>query len=125
MSLSDLRTDLADALSAVNATVYTSVPEAPIPPAVVMIPDSPYLVPNLINKSTLKVQVNLVVSAVVQYTSNAGALEALENLVVDILQLIPNGYVVKSVEKPAITQVGASNLLVSDIILSTYYSQGA
>ena len=37
--------------------------------------------------------------------------------------IIPNGYVVGSVERPTVTQVGASTLLISDINVSTYYTQ--
>jgi len=42
-SLLDVRTELATALSGVAASVYPVAPEAVIPPACVIIPDSPWL----------------------------------------------------------------------------------
>lgn len=122
---SSVRGALATALSSVAATCYDHVPEAVVPPAVVIIPDSPYLVPNLINKSTVKVEINLVVSAVVAYNSNPGALDNLEQLVISILAALPAGYEVGSIERPTVTQIGVSPMLVSDIRVTTYYTQGA
>jgi hypothetical protein len=37
--------------------------------------------------------------------------------------VIPTGYVVSTVERPTVTQVGASTLLIADIRVSTYYTQ--
>jgi hypothetical protein len=39
------------------------------------------------------------------------------------LAVIPDGYTVGPVERPSVTQVGAVNLLVADIRVSTYYTQ--
>lgn len=122
---SSVRGALASALSSVAATTYDHVPEAVIPPAVVIIPDSPYLVPNLINKATTKVEVNLVISAVVAYNSNPGALDNIEQLIISILAALPAGYEVGNIERPTVTQIGASTVLVSDIRVTTYYTQGA
>lgn len=122
---SSVRGALASALSNVAATTYDHVPEAVIPPAVVIIPDSPYLVPNLINKATTKVEVNLVISAVVAYNSNPGALDNIEQLIISILAALPAGYEVGNIERPTVTQIGASTVLVSDIRVTTYYTQGA
>ena len=122
---SSVRGALASALSSVAATTYDHVPEAVIPPAVVIIPDSPYLVPNLINKATTKVEVNLVISAVVAYNSNPGALDNIEQLIISILAAVPAGYEVGNIERPTVTQIGASTVLVSDIRVTTYYTQGA
>jgi len=125
MSLADLRADLADSLASLSATIYPSVPEAVIPPCVVIIPDSPYLVPNLINKATTKVEVNFIISACVAYNSNPGSLDNIEQLVISILAALPAGYVVGDIQRPTVMQVGASNLLVADISVSTYYAEGA
>lgn len=122
---SSVRGALATALSSVAATTYDHVPEAVIPPAVVIIPDSPYLVPNLINKATTKVEVNLVISAVVAYNSNPGALDNIEQLIISILTALPAGYEVGNIERPTVTQIGASTVLVSDIRVTTYYTEGA
>lgn len=121
----DVRGALATALSGVQATVYDHVPEAVIPPAVVLVPDSPYLVPNLINKATTKVEVNLVISAAVAYNSNPGALDNLEQLVISILAALPAGYEVGNIERPTVNTIGVSKMLISDISVTTYYTQGA
>jgi hypothetical protein len=119
----NVRGTLATALAGVVASVYSSVPEAVIPPAVVIVPDAPYLETNLIGKSSVRVKVNFIVTAAVAYNSNAGALDNLEQLIISILAAMPTGYVVGDVQRPSITSVGASNLLVADLSVSTYYTQ--
>lgn len=119
----NVRGTLATALAGVAASVYSSVPEAVIPPACVIIADSPYLEPTTIGKSTVRVKINFIVTAAVAYNSNAGALDNLEQLIISILAAMPAGYVVGDVQRPAITSVGASNLLVADLSVSTYYTQ--
>lgn len=119
----NVRSILATALSSVAGNVYNHVPEAIIPPAVVIIPDSPYLEMQLINKSAIKCTINLTISACVAYNSNPGSLDNLEKLILSILAVIPAGYEIGVVERPTVTQVGATNLLVADIRVSTVYTQ--
>jgi hypothetical protein len=99
------------------------VPETPSVPFCVNVPDSPYLELETINKSTLHAKINLVISCGVAYNNNAASLDNLEQLVMSVLAVIPVGYIVGAVEKPTVTQVGASNVLVADIRVSTYYTQ--
>ena len=120
----NVRGTLATALAGVAASVYSTVPETVIPPACVIVPDSPYLESTLIGNGSVKVKINFVVSAAVAYNSNAGALDNLEKLIISILAAMPTGYVVGDVQRPTITSVGASNLLVADLSVSTYYTQG-
>jgi hypothetical protein len=122
-TLLDVRNDLATALAGVAASVYPVAPEAVIPPACVIIPDSPWLESVLINGSVTKVKVNFVVTAAVANNSNSGALDQLEALIISILGAMPTGYVVGDVQRPSIISVGASNLLVADLSVSTYYTQ--
>jgi len=119
----NVRDVLATALSGVAASVYSSVPEAVIPPACLIIPGAPYLESTLISGSVTKVKINFTVTAAVAYNSNAGSLDNLEQLIISILGAMPSGYVVGNVDRPAITSVGASNLLVADLDVSTYYTQ--
>lgn len=118
----DVRGTLATALQGVAASVYSSVPETIIPPAVVIVPSSPYLEPTLIS-SAIQVKINFDVTAAVAYNNNAGALDNLEQLIISILGAMPSGYVVGDVQRPVITSVGASNLLTADVSVSTYYKQ--
>ena len=125
MSLADLRSTLAGSFSALPASVYATVPEVVIPPAIVLVPDTPYLVPNIINKSTTKVQVNYAITVAVAYNSNPGSLDNLEQLIMSVLAALPAGYEVGNVTQPMPVKVGPSNLLAADILVSTQYTEGA
>ena len=121
--LSSVRQPLATALAGVAGNVYSFVPESVIPPAVVLVPSSPYLEIETIGKSSVRCRVNMTITAAVAYKSNPASLDNIEQLLMSILAIIPAGYIVGSVERPTVTQVGASTLLVSDINVSTYYQQ--
>jgi len=122
-SISEVRGDLATALNTIGATVYSFVPEAIIPPACVIVPDSPYLESTLISKSSVSVKINFTITAAVAYNSNPGALDNLEKLVIEIIGIMPDGYVVGDVQRPTITNIGTSSLLIADLAVSTYYNQ--
>jgi hypothetical protein len=122
-AISDTRAALANAFSALSANVYPSVPESPIPPAIVVVPDSPYMEVVLIGNSSVKVKINFAITAIVASNSNAGSLDNLEQLIMGILAAMPAGYVVGQIEKPTVLEVGQSPMLVADINVSTYYTQ--
>ena len=119
----DVRAPLAAALAGVTASVYDAIPEAIIAPACVVVPDTPYMESTLINAAVTKVKLNFVISAVVSYNNNAGALDKLEQLVIQILGAIPANYSVGVVERPTPFNVGTGKFLISDISVSTYYTQ--
>jgi hypothetical protein len=121
--LDTVRQPLATALAGVTANVYAYVPEDPYVPFCVTVPDSPYLELETINKSTLHTKINLVISCGVAYNSNPASLDNLEQLIMSVLKVIPVGYTIGAVEKPSVMQIGASNKLVADISVSTYYTQ--
>jgi hypothetical protein len=123
--LSQVRQPLATALSTVAGNVYSFVPESVIPPAVVCVPDSPYLEFETINKNTIHAKVNMTISVAVAYNSNPASLDNIEQLLMSVLAVIPTGYEVSSVERPTVSQVGASTLLIADVRVSTYYTQTA
>ena len=122
-SVADARATLATAFSGLAATSYSSVPESPIPPAIAILPGSPYMEVVLIGKAKTQVKLNFAISAIVASNSNAGSLDNLEILVIGILAAMPAGYVVGVVEKPTVLEVGQSPMLVADINVSTYYTQ--
>lgn len=120
----DVRGAIKTALAGVTANIYDTVPEAPIVPAVVVVPDSPYMELETIGRSSIRVKLNYVISPCVAYFSNPASLDNLEKLTMSILAaLSSSGYELSSVERPTITQVGTTNLLVSDIRLSVRYEQ--
>jgi len=122
-SIADTRAALASAFSSLAANVYPSVPEAPIPPAIIVVPSSPYMEVVLIGKTKTQVQLNFAITAVVASNSNAGSLDNLEKLIIGILAAMPAGYVVGNIEKPTVLEVGQSPMLVADINVSTNYTQ--
>jgi hypothetical protein len=120
----DVRGAIKTALAGVTANVYDSVPESPIVPAVVIVPDTPYMELELIGKSTTRLKLNYTITACVAYFSNAAALDNLEQLIISILgALNASKYELSVVERPAVTEVGTTTLLVSDIRLSVRYEQ--
>ena len=121
--LSDVRTPLATALAGVAGNVYSFVPETVIPPAVVVVPDSPYLEFETISKTNIRAKINFTISVAVAYNSNPASLDNIEQLIISVLAVIPVGYIVSSVERPTVSQVGASTLLIADVRVSTYYTQ--
>jgi hypothetical protein len=124
---SSIQTDIRDALktslSSVAASVYNSVPESVITPAVVIVPSSPYMESNLINKSAIKLKLNMTVTAIVSYNSNPASLDNLEKLLISILAVLPSGYILGTIDRPSVVQIGAAQYLSSDINVSTYYTQ--
>ena len=122
-SVAETRATLANAFSSLAASSYASVPESPIPPAIVVLPDTPYMEVVLIGKTATKVKLNFKITAIVASNSNAASLDNLEKLIIGILAAMPAGYVVGVVEKPTVLEVGQSPMLVADINVSTYYTQ--
>lgn len=122
-TIASKRATLADAFNSLAATCYDQVPESPIPPAIVIVPDSPYMEPQTINGSTVKVKINFTITAIVSYNSNAASLDNLEQLTIGILAAIPAGYVVGNVSKPTPLEIGASTMLCADVSVSTNYTQ--
>ena len=122
----DVRGGIKTALAGVAANVYDHVPEAPIVPAVVIVPDSPYMELESIGRANVRVKLNYTITACVAYLSNPASLDNLEKLVISILgALSASKYELTTVERPSVTQVGTTNLLVSDLRLSVRYEQTA
>jgi len=121
--LSAVRTPLATALGSVAANVFSYVPENVPVPAVVLVPSSPYMEFDTIGNNTFKCKLNFTISCCVAYSSNPASLDNIEQLIISVLAVIPTGYIVSSVERPTVTTVGASTLLIADVRVSTYYTR--
>ena len=118
----NVRGTLKTAISSVAANVYDYVPESPSVPFAAIVPDVPYLEPNLIGTST-RVKINFRLTIGVAPYSNAASLDNIERLIMSILAVIPSGYTVGSVSNPVPMSIGASEILMSEIELSTQYTQ--
>jgi hypothetical protein len=121
--LSSVRTPLKTAIAGVAANVYDSVPEAPIVPFAAIVPNTPYLQPNFLSKSNVKLKVNLVITVGVAIYDNQSALDNIEQLAISILAALPTGYEVGDVTNPINVTVGASEILALEIPVATYYTQ--
>lgn len=121
--LSAVRTPLATALGSVSANVFSYVPENVPVPAVVLVPSSPYMEFDTIGSDTFRCKINFTISCCVTYSSNPASLDNIEQLIESVVLAIPAGYEVSDVQRPTVTQVGASNLLVADIGVSTHYTR--
>jgi hypothetical protein len=121
--LSAVRQPLATALAGVTANVFAYVPEQVPVPAVVLVPASPYLEFDTIGSDTFRAKINFTISCCVTYSSNPASLDNIEQLIESVVLAIPAGYEVSDVQRPTVTQVGASNLLVADIGVSTHYTR--
>jgi len=121
--LSAVRQPLATALSGVTANVFAYVPESVPVPAVVLVPSSPYLEFDTIGSDTFRAKINFTISCCVTYSSNPASLDNIEQLIESVVLAIPAGYEISDVQRPTVTQVGASNLLVADIGVSTHYTR--
>ena len=120
----DVRGAIKTALASVSANVYDHVPEAPIVPAVVIVPDSPYMELESVGRGNVRVKLNYTITACVAYLSNPASLDNLEKLVINILgALSASKFELSTVERPSVAQIGNTNLLVSDIRLSVRYEQ--
>ena len=119
----NIRGVLKTAISSVAVNPYDSVPEAPQVPFAAIVPNTPYLEPNLIGTST-RVKINLIITVGVAMYSNNAALDNIEQLVMDILAVIPQGYTVGSVSNPIpMTLASGSDILACEIDISTQDTQ--
>lgn len=121
--LSAVRTPLAEALAGVTANIFSYVPESVPVPAVMVVPDSPYMEFETIGKETFRAKLNYSITCAVAYNSNPASQDNLEQLITSVVTRIPAGYEVSTVERPTVTQVGASTLLVADIRVNVRYTQ--
>lgn len=121
--LSSVRQPLASAFAGITANVYDHVPEFPPNPFLAVVPADPYMEIDLIGKSALKVKLNYTLTCGVQTADNAAALDNLEQLIISILSAIPAGYEIGAVSAPLIRLVGNGESLVSEIAVTTRYTQ--
>jgi hypothetical protein len=119
----NVRGALKTAISGIAINPYDAVPEAPQVPFAAIVPNTPYLEPNLIGTST-RVKINLIITVGVAMYSNNAALDNIEKLVMSILAVIPSGYTVGSVSNPIpMTLASGSDILACEIDISTQYTQ--
>lgn len=116
-NLTDLRDDLATALGAAGRVVYAFPKEQITPPALVLVPSSPYLVPVGIGGLNNRINVRFDLTALVNATDNQAALANLETLMLDVFSALPVGTSVNYWSQPTVQAVANQELLTSEITI--------
>jgi hypothetical protein len=115
VTLSTVRTSLANAIQAAGYKAHRFPPATVIPPAVVIVPDEPYLSPEVISSGGNRWAVNFELIVCVAPLDNEGQLIQLENITVDVCRALPRGTELGSIQRPTVEQVGPSELLTTRI----------
>lgn len=116
-NLVTLRTGLATALGAAGRVVYSFPKEQITPPALVLVPSSPYLVPVGIGGLSNRINVRFDLTALVNATDNQAALANLETLMLAVFNALPSGTSVNNWSQPTVTAVANQELLTSQITI--------
>ena len=101
----DSREALVAAFTGQGLQVYTTVPAVPRPPAVVIVPDSPWITHE--RGGTLGYRVRWRVLIVISPRNNEAATLDVENAIDLLLPLIPAGFSWDVVNPPQLNDVGA------------------
>lgn len=119
----EAREALATAFTGQGLTVYETVPAVPKPPAVVIIPDSPWIVPERLG-SNLNYRARWRVMVVISPRNNAAATVDVEDAVDTLLGLIPTGFNVELVNPPTLTDTGAQGTVYTTEINVSAHMKG-
>ena len=112
-----LRTDLAEALEAAGRVVYSFPREQITPPALVLVPSSPYVVPVAIGGLNNRINVRFDLTAIVGAADNQAALANIETLMLAVFDTLPTGVSVGTWSQPDIVEVSGQQMLTSQITI--------
>jgi hypothetical protein len=122
MSLSTIRAGLKAALASNNKySILDHVPEAVIPPAVLLTAGSPWLEPVVIGNNRA-FYVRYGIECVSLSNSNPGSLEMLEDMVKTVLGLLPTNWIILDVGTPRNRTVNSTELLAAEITIQSTYN---
>lgn len=116
-NLATFRQDLADALSAAGRVVYSFPKEQITPPALVLVPSSPYLEPVAIGGLNNRINVRFDLTAIVSAADNQAALANLETLMLDVFGALPSGTSVTSWGQPNVMNIANQEMLTSQLTI--------
>jgi len=117
VTVKTVREGLAKIFTDAGYQCYAYPPAVVQPPAIIVVPDDPYMEIETIGSGGTRVKLAFELVVAVQPMDNAGSLDAIETLCVSILQLLPQGTELGSVLRPTVEQVGPSDLLTSRITI--------
>jgi len=112
-----LRTDLAEALEAAGRVVYSFPREQITPPALVLVPSSPYVVPVGIGGLNNRINVRFDLTAIVGAADNQAALANIETLMLAVFDSLPAGTSVNNWTQPTVVTIGSNEMLTSQITI--------
>jgi hypothetical protein len=116
------REELVAAFEDNGLKIYTTVPAVPMPPCVVIVPDSPWIQPTRLG-SNLNYRVRWKVLVVISPRNNAAATIDYEDAVDLVLGLVPSGYVAELVGPPQLADTGAQGTVYTTEISITAQMQ--
>jgi len=111
VTLATTRTAIATAIAGAGYKAHAYPPPTVIPPAVVIVPDQPYLILETIGNPGTRVAARFELIVCVAPLDNQAQLDNLERIAIDVIQVLPAGTVVGDIERPTVEQVGPSSLL--------------
>lgn len=116
--ITDARGDIVEALGDVGVKVYDVAPKTPIPPCLAVSSGSPWMVPERLG-GAMSLRAYWRVMCVVR--DGADYLPALEALVEDVLEALPDGVTCDSVGPPSVLDIGAQgSVLACDVNISAH-----
>ena len=103
---------LITAFTSSGYRVYDTVPTIPTPPAIVVIPDSPWILPGRLG-SNLNYECRWKILIVIKKRQNAAETLDSENAVDTLLGLIPETFQVTGVNAPQLNDLGSQGIAVT------------
>jgi hypothetical protein len=117
-NLVSLRDSLASDLSAAGRVVYAFPREQITPPAIVLVPASPYITPVAIGGLSNRLNVRFALTVVVGAADNQAALANIETLMLDVFSTLPTGTgIINGFSQPQIEEVSGNQMLTSQITI--------
>ena len=113
-----LRNSLASSLSAAGRVVYAFPREQITPPALVLVPASPYLSPASIGGAGNRINVRFELTAIVGAADNQAALANIEALMLDTFDELPAGTgIINGWTQPQIQEITGQQMLTSSLTI--------
>jgi hypothetical protein len=113
-NLVTLRNALAETLRVAGRVVYAYPNENITPPAIVLVPGSPYMTVGAIGGNRIHVRFDI--TCIVNAADNQAALANLETLILSVTNLLSNNIsLLGGWSQPTVQQIGNADMLISQI----------
>ena len=112
--LATYRDNLAETLAAAGRVVYAWPNENITPPAIVLVPGSPYITVGSIGGTRLHVRFDI--TCIVNAADNRAALANIETLILSVTDLLANNIsFLCGWSQPTVQQIGNADMLISQL----------